>query len=350
MSIGAFTVIWELCWLAGLADPKLLPPPHIFLGDMAEQAKYFNSATRWSIGVNPADGPSPYQAVLITIGATTMRVLVGLVIASVLAISIGVLVRYFLLFERLTLPTITLLSPVSPTAWLPVAIFLFGIGNAPAIFMVVIALFFHMVLATISQIDGVNRNLINVARTMGASKRQTYAQVIVPAILPGLLMVLRMNLFGAWMVVLVAESTGVGYGLGQVIMMARNTFNPSLVFFTIALIGVLGFTGGIGVDGNMHGASLEYVALGAGWNTDDGKGVAPVERGTGVDQRFGAERHLDRAARIERLEDPAAELALIGVDHRDWDLAQDLVEVGLGIIEAIDDERLPPGMTVWLKR
>jgi len=169
-------------------------------------------------------------------------VLVGLMIASVFAISIGVLVRYFLLFERLTLPTITLLSPVSPIAWLPVAIFLFGIGNAPAIFMVVIALFFHMVLATISQIDGVNRNLINVARTMGASKWQTYARVIIPAILPGLLVVLRMNLFAAWMVVLVAESTGVGYGLGQVIMMARNTFNPSLVFFTIALIGLLGFT------------------------------------------------------------------------------------------------------------
>ena len=171
-----------------------------------------------------------------------MRVVVGLLIASLLGIAVGILTRYFLLFERLTLPTITLLSPVSPIAWLPVAIFLFGIGNAPAIFMVVIALFFHMVLATVSQIDGVNRNLINVARTMGASKRQTYARVIIPAILPGLLVVLRMNLFAAWMVVLVAESTGVGYGLGQVIMMARNTFNPSLVFFTIALIGLLGFT------------------------------------------------------------------------------------------------------------
>ena len=65
--------------------------------------------------------------------------------------------------------------------------------------------------------------------------------MIIPAILPGLLVVLRLNLFGAWMVVLVAEATGVGYGLGQVIMLARNTFNPSLVFFTIALIGLLGF-------------------------------------------------------------------------------------------------------------
>jgi NitT/TauT family transport system permease protein len=242
VSIGTFAAIWELCWLIGLADPRLLPPPHVFLSDFAGQAKFFNTASRWSIGINPADGPSPYQAVLITIAATTMRVIAGLVIASALGISIGVLTRYFLLFERLTLPTITLLSPVSPIAWLPVAIFLFGIGNAPAIFMVVIALFFHMVLATISQIDGVNRNLIHVARTMGASKWQIYARVIIPAILPGLLVVLRMNLFAAWMVVLVAESTGVGYGLGQVIMMARNTFNPSLVFFTIALIGLLGFT------------------------------------------------------------------------------------------------------------
>ena len=112
-------------------------------------------------------------------------------IAAVLAITSASLIRYFLLFEKLTLPTITLLSPVSPIAWLPVAIFLFGIGNAPAIFMVVVALFFHMVLATISQIDGVNRNLINVARTMGATKRQIYTRVIIPAILPGLLMVLR---------------------------------------------------------------------------------------------------------------------------------------------------------------
>jgi NitT/TauT family transport system permease protein len=241
VSVGLFAGIWELLWLIGWADPKLLPPPHVFLGAFADQAKFFNTATRWSIGVNPADGPTPLEALLITVGASAGRVFAGLSIASVLAVSIGVLIRYFALFEKLTLPTITLLSPVSPIAWLPVAIFLFGIGNAPAIFMVVIALFFHMVLSTVAQIDGVNKNLINVARTMGATKGQIYRRVIIPAILPGLLMVLRLNLFGAWMVVLVAESTGVGYGLGQVIMMARNTFNPSLVFFCIALIGLLGF-------------------------------------------------------------------------------------------------------------
>jgi NitT/TauT family transport system permease protein len=241
MSVGLFAGIWELLWLCGVTDPKLLPPPHIFLGNFPEQAKFFNTAQRWQIGVGLNTGPSAGMALVITVLASAARVFAGLLIASVLSISIGVAVRYFLVVEKLALPTITLLSPVSPIAWLPVAIFVFGIGNAPAIFMVVVALFFHMVLATVSQIDGVNRNLINVARTMGASKWQIYSRVIVPAILPGLLMVLRLNMFGAWMVVLVAESTGVGYGLGQVIMLARNTFNPSLVFFTIALIGLLGF-------------------------------------------------------------------------------------------------------------
>ena len=242
LSLALFAGIWEACWALGWSDPKLLPPPHIFLGDIVDQAKFFNTVSRWQVGGPQSDVPSPPMAVLYTVLATTGRVFAGLAIAASLGISIGVAIRYFKLFERLTLPTVTLLAPVSPIAWLPVAIFLFGIGNKPAIFMVVIALFFHMILATISQVDSVNRNFINVARTMGASKLQTYLRVIIPAILPQLFIVLRFNLFGAWMVVLVAEATGVGYGLGQVIMLGRNTFNPSLVFFTIVLIGLLGFS------------------------------------------------------------------------------------------------------------
>lgn len=241
VSVGLFALLWEFLWLVGLADPKLLPPPHIFMGNITEQAQYFNTAQRWQIGVDPGAGPTPYEAVGITIISSTMRVLVGLFLAAVISITVGIAIRYWKMMENLTLPTITLLAPVSPIAWLPVAIFLFGIGNAPAIFMVFIALFFTMTLATITQIDSVNPNYINVARTMGASKRQIYTRVILPAILPGLLVVLRLNLFGAWMVVLIAEATGVGYGLGQVIMLARNTFNPGLVFFTIVIIGLLGF-------------------------------------------------------------------------------------------------------------
>ena len=240
-SVGLFVLIWEFCWLVGWSDPRLLPPPHVFLGDIPNQAQFFNTATRWAVGVKQSEAPSGATAVAITVASTASRVIAGLAIASLLAISVGILMRYFSLFEKLTMPTVMLMSAVSPIAWLPIAVFLFGIGNKPAIFMVVIALFFHMVIATVAHIDNVPKNFIHVARTMGATKRQVYSRVIVPAILPPMLMVLRLNLFAAWMVVLVAETTGVGYGLGQIIMLARNTFNPSLVFCTIALIGVTGF-------------------------------------------------------------------------------------------------------------
>ena len=178
-----------------MTDPRLLPPPHIFLGNILEQGKYFNTAQTWQIGIADGGAASPAMSVLYTILSSTGRVLAGLALATIVALVLGVAARYFALVERLALPTITLLAPVSPVAWLPIAIFLFGIGNKPAIFMVFIALVFTMTIATIAQIDGVNRNYINVARTMGATKRQIYTRIVIPAILPGLLVVLRMNLF-----------------------------------------------------------------------------------------------------------------------------------------------------------
>ena len=115
LSVGLFAGIWELCWALGWADPKLLPPPHIFLSNFAEQGRFFNTATRWQIGNSMNEGPSALESVMITVAATTMRVFVGLVLASVLAITVGVLIRYYQIFDKLVLPTVTLLSPVSPT-------------------------------------------------------------------------------------------------------------------------------------------------------------------------------------------------------------------------------------------
>ena len=131
LSVGLFCAIWELLWALGISDPRLLPPPHVFLGNFPEQAKFFNTAQRWQVGVGLNSGPSPAGAVMITILASAARVFAGLLIASTLSITIGVLIRYYVAVEKLALPTITLLSPVSPIAWLPVAIFLFGIGDAP---------------------------------------------------------------------------------------------------------------------------------------------------------------------------------------------------------------------------
>jgi NitT/TauT family transport system permease protein len=236
-SLACFIGVWELAWFAGWADPLLLPPPHIFLRNFASQAQYFIPTDV----IGETTSATAFKSLVMTIVATTARVLSGLVLGFVCSVAMGVAIRYFRLFGNLTLPTITLLAPISPIAWLPVAIFIFGIGNAPAVFMVFISLFFIMTVSTISQIDSVSRTHLNVAAVMGATRAQTFRHVILPAILPSLFMVLRMNLFGAWMVVLVAEATGVGSGLGQVVMLARNTFNSSLSFFTMTLIGLTGF-------------------------------------------------------------------------------------------------------------
>jgi NitT/TauT family transport system permease protein len=236
-SVGIFVGIWEFCWWRGYADPLMLPPPHLFLANLSEQFRFFDPAGARSL----EEEGGGFVSVLIVMGWTSMRVILGLALGFCGAVAIGVSIRYFRMFGKLTLPTITLLTPISPVAWLPVAIFLFGIGNVPAIFLVFISVFFIIVLSTLSQIDAVPAHYLHVARIMGANKRQLFRYVILPTILPSLFVTLRLNLFAAWMVVLIAEAVGVGSGLGQIIMMARNTFNSSLVFFTMTLIGLLGF-------------------------------------------------------------------------------------------------------------
>ena len=236
-SVALFAGLWELCWYFGWANPMLLPPPHMFLNDFFEQGRFFDKHTRMG---NPT-GAAIALAVAATVGKSTLRVLAGLFVAFVLSLSVGLAVRYLPVLGKLTLPIVNMFAPVSPVAWLPVAIIIFGIGDAPAVFLVFIALFFIMTLATLRLIDQVPPSYINVARIMGASRAQIFVQVILPAILPGLFIVLRLNLFAAWMMLLIAEAVGVGSGLGLVVMVARTTFNAQLAFFTMAVIGLVGF-------------------------------------------------------------------------------------------------------------
>ena len=236
-SVALFVAIWEFCWYMRWANPMLMPPPHIFLQDILFVGKLFDKSTRLG---NPSAGVIALT-IAKTIGASTLRVVCGLAVALVVSLVVGMAIRYSPLFGRLILPVINLLAPVSPIAWLPVAMLVFGLGNAPAIFLVYIALFFIMTLATLNLIDTLPQSYVQVARIMGASRLQIFVQVILPAILPGLFVVLRLNLFAAWMIVLIAESVGVGGGLGLVVIISRNTFDAQLAFFTMFIIGMVGF-------------------------------------------------------------------------------------------------------------
>lgn len=237
-SIGLFGGLWELAWALDLANPLLLPPPHLFLADIPGTLSYFAYDNK----VGHRGGPGTIFSLLKTMGWTTMRVVLGLFLGFSIGVAVGATIHYVRLVRNLVMPTVLLLAPISPVAWLPVAIFVFGIGDVPAIFLVFITVFFAIVLSTVSQIESVPKNYLHVARIMGASEHQTFWRVILPSILPSLFMTVRLNLFAAWMVVLIAEAVGVGTGLGQITSMARATFNAKLVFFTMAVIGLLGFT------------------------------------------------------------------------------------------------------------
>jgi len=238
ISFGLFIGFWELTYALGFYTKEVLPPPHIFIADFPNQAKGFDFGHR--IAGQDA-GSSVFLSILTTSFATILRVVEGLSIGFVLGVLTGAAIRYFTLFGKLVLPTVTLLAPISPFAWLPVAVYLFGIGDAPAIFLVFVAVYFIITIATIAEIDAVSVTYLNVAKIMGATRVQTFVRVVLPAVLPGLFVILRLNLFAAWMIVLIAESAGSESGLGAVVMLARNTANNNLVFLGIVVIGFVGF-------------------------------------------------------------------------------------------------------------
>jgi len=101
--------------------------------------------------------------------------------------------------------------------------------------------YFVLTLATLNEIHRIPREFATVAGNLGAGPFQRWIWVTLPAILPGVFMLLRTNFIAAWMAVLVAEMVGLRDGLGAIIMMGRNLFNNELIIFGMVVIGVSGF-------------------------------------------------------------------------------------------------------------
>jgi len=234
LSLALFLGIWELVTLFGWVNTTIMPPPHEFLAEVFNQEQFL--APR--VGVERTGGRF---VALSAIVATLQRVFAGLSLSFIAALIVGCLAAYFKVLGKLVLPTITLLAPIAPIAWFPFAIMAFGVGNVAAIFVVFIGLFFTLTLGTVNCINNVEQLYINTGRVLGASRFQVMRHIVLPAIIPNLFMILRMNFFGAWMAVLAAEMVGVNTGLGALIMVARQMFNTKLMFLGMAIIGVVGY-------------------------------------------------------------------------------------------------------------
>ena len=198
--------------------------------------------------------PGPWDVVLGTvslagdgllvhhIAASVMRVAVGYTLAAALAIPLGVAMGWYPGVHRALNPVIQMLRPISPIAWIPLAILWFGVGNTSPIFLIALSSFFPMVVGTIAGVHAVERQFIRAAENFGITGMKLLRQVVIPAAMAQIVTGMRIALGVAWLVVVAAEMVAINSGLGYLIIDSRNAGNRyDLVVAGMMFIGVIGF-------------------------------------------------------------------------------------------------------------
>ena len=171
---------------------------------------------------------------LLGVTDSLIRYVIGLLVGSFVAVLVGLIFGLFPKFANAFEPLIGLLRPISPIAWIPLIVLAFGIGDKPTIFIIAYAIFFPMLLLTISAVKSVPNELVL------ASKMQIITGVIMPASLFSIISGLKLAASLAWINLVVGEMVGAQSGLGYLIIDARNQLRIDSVMAVIFVIGVIG--------------------------------------------------------------------------------------------------------------
>jgi len=172
---------------------------------------------------------------------STTRLAISLAVAVVLAIPLGFAMG---LSDRLNAyldPLIELLRPISGIAWIPLGLFIFGIGDTLPVFIMVYVAFFPLLLNTVAGVRSVDPKLLNAARTMGVKRGPMLLHVLVPSALPTIMVGFRLAFAGAWAAIIAAELIGSPNGLGFAIEWYRELLMSPKVFSFILVIGLVGY-------------------------------------------------------------------------------------------------------------
>jgi NitT/TauT family transport system permease protein len=173
-------------------------------------------------------------------GISLLRFAGGYALAVMLALPLGLLLGWSRRSLVAADPLIQLLRPISPIAWFPLAVLWFGIGNAPAIFIITLAAFFPVLLATVSAVRSVPVSYLRIAANLGASRLLTARAVVLPAAFPTIVVGLRIALGTAWIHLVAGEMLGAQSGLGFLIVDSRNFLRTDLIIAGMLVIGILG--------------------------------------------------------------------------------------------------------------
>ncbi len=188
-----------------------------------------------------------------------LRVLLGFALAAVIGVALGTIMGSARTFRNLVEPTIELLRPLCPIAWLPFAVAVFKLKSLPQlfgvkyshtifdqvqlgmIFVIFVGGFFPILTNTLDGIAGVRRNYLLLARTLGASRKQVFLHVYLPAAMPMILTGLRQGLGLCWFVIIAAEMmTGSDSGIGYLLIYASDNSAMDIVIAAMLIIGGVG--------------------------------------------------------------------------------------------------------------
>ena len=213
------------------------------------------------VATHSAIFPTPWQVVKGTlelardgtlwsdIGASLMRVGAGFFLAVSIAVPLGLWMGWVKgAFSTLN-PIFQILRPISPIAWIPIAILWFGVGDASPIFLIFMSSVFPMVVQTTAGVHTIERRYLRAAENFGVSRYTLFSRVIIPAVLPQIIVGMRIGLGVAWLVVVAAEMIALHSGLGYLIIDSRNAGNRyDLVIGGMVIIGLIGLS----LDGAMR--------------------------------------------------------------------------------------------------
>lgn len=217
--IGVLLILWEIA--ARRQSTHLLPGPWEVVGGIAELVRH--------------------GLLLKYVVASLFRVTWGFLLAAALAIPLGLAIGWNRRAEMAFNPIIQILRPISPLAWIPIAILWFGVGDLAAIFLIFLGSFLPLLLTAINAAQSVPAVYVNAGRNFGLSPARLVYQVFYPAVVPQLIVGLRITLGVAWLVVVAAEMIAVNSGLGFLIIDARNAGNRyDLVVAGMVIIGIIG--------------------------------------------------------------------------------------------------------------
>lgn len=213
---------------AGAAKAGVPPPSQVF-------------AKAWEQLSNPFYDAGPNdKGIGIQIGYSIYRVLTGYFLAALIAIPFGFLIGMSQVAYKAFNPFIQVLRPISPLAWMPLALFIIGDSEASAIFVIFICSIWPMLINTAFGVAGVREDWVNVARTHELGPVKTAFTVILPAAAPTIVTGMRISIGIAWLVIVAAEMLVGGTGIGYYVWNEWNNLDLTSVVFSILMIGVVG--------------------------------------------------------------------------------------------------------------